>query len=243
MRMLECSGLEVSYTRLVALRDISLIISAGQVVSIVGANGAGKTTLLRTISGLERCRRGRIVFHDIDITRQDPASIVRLGVSHVPSGRQIFRHMTVLENLRLGAFTRTGDRRYADAVSQDLAGILELFPVLEARIHQLAGTLSGGEQQMLAIGRALMARPQLLLLDEPSLGLAPQVLEGIFTVLQRLNREEGLTILLVEQNAHLALDFATYGYVLETGTIAHSGPTQQLKASDAIRKIYLGVDV
>jgi len=239
--MLECHDLEVSYGRLVALRDASLRVEGRQVVSIVGANGAGKTTLLRTISGLERPRRGRITFEGEDITRWEPASIVRLGISHVPSGRQVFGNMTVLDNLRLGAYIRTGERRALPGVARDVEAMLELFPALRTRARQAARTLSGGEQQMLAIGRALMARPRLLLLDEPSLGLAPQVLEGIFVVLQRLNRDEGLSILLVEQNAHLALDFATHAYVLETGRIVQSGPTAQLKASDAIARIYLGV--
>jgi branched-chain amino acid transport system ATP-binding protein len=240
--VLECDALQVAYDRVVALRDVSLRVERGQVVSIVGANGAGKTTLLRTISGLERPRRGRVMFEDNEITRWEPAAIVQSGVSHVPSGRQVFGNMTVMENLRLGAYIRTGDRRLARDVARDLEDVFELFPILQSRMRQAARTLSGGEQQMLAIGRSLMARPRLLLLDEPSLGLAPQALDGILGALQRLNREQGLTILLVEQNAHLALDFATYAYVLETGRIVQSGPTAELKSSDVIVQIYLGLE-
>src|SRR5579883_367659 len=198
--MLECDALEVAYGRVIALRDVSLRVQQGQVVSILGANGAGKTTLLRAITGLERPRRGRVLFEHREITHWEPADIVHRGISHVPSGRQVFGNMTVMENLRLGAYIRTGDRRLAGDVARDMDAVLELFPVLRARVRQAARTLSGGEQQMLAIGRSLMARPRLLLLDEPSLGLAPQVLEGILGALQRLNREHGLTMLLVEQN-------------------------------------------
>lgn len=240
--MLECDTIEVAYGRVVALCDVSLRVEQAQVVSILGANGAGKTTLLRAISGLERPRRGRVIFEDRDITRWEPAAIVRCGVSHVPSGRQLFGNMTVMDNLRLGAYIRTGDRRAAADVARDVEAILELFPSLRARARQTARSLSGGEQQMLAIGRGLMARPRLLLLDEPSLGLAPRALDGILSALQRLNREHGLAILLVEQNAHLALDFATYAYVLQTGRIVQRGPTAELKGSDAIVRIYLGLE-
>jgi len=240
--VLECRSLDVAYGRLAALRNVSLTVRRGQIVSIVGGNGAGKTTLLRTISGLERSQRGNISFDGQDITNQDPAFIVRCGISHVPAGRQIFGNLTVMENLRLGAYVRTGTRAERAAVQQDLERAFELFPVLRRRTKQAGGSMSGGEQQMLAIARALMARPRLLLLDEPSLGLAPQILDGIFTVLLQLNRDDGLTILLVEQNAHLALDFASYAYVFETGSVAGEGHTQQLRDGDTVMKVYLGID-
>lgn len=240
--MLECTDLSASYGQLVALRSVSIKVAEGQVVSIVGGNGAGKTTLLRLISGLHRPRTGQILFQGRDLTRVPPAEIVRMGIAQVPTGRQIFRNLSVRENLRLGAYTRTGQRSQDQAVADDLERMLDLFPILRTRSRQAAGTMSGGEQQMLAIARAMMARPRLLLLDEPSLGLAPQVLEGIFNVLQQLNREDRLTILLVEQNAHLALDFASFAYVLETGSVVDRGPTAELKTGDTIRRIYLGVE-
>lgn len=240
--MLDCAGIEVGYGRIRALKGVSLGIAADGIVSVIGANGAGKTTLLRAISGLERCRQGRIVFDGNDITNRDPSAIVRLGISQVPAGAQVFSTLSVIENLRLGAYTRTGAGGDKAGVAADLADVFALFPVLEERGRQTAGTLSGGQRQMLAIGRALMARPRLLLLDEPSLGLAPQVLDGIFEVLRRLNRERGVGILLVEQNAHLALDFAPEAYLLETGSIARSGPTAELRLSDDVLRIYLGTE-
>ena len=240
--MLDCTGIEVGYGRIRALKGVTLAIPAGGIVSVIGANGAGKTTLLRAISGLERCRQGRIRFDGRDITNIDPSAIVRLGISQVPAGAQVFATLSVIENLRLGAYTRTGAGGDKAAVAADLEAVFTLFPVLKERSTQTAGTLSGGQRQMLAIGRALMARPRLLLLDEPSLGLAPQVLDGIFEVLRRLNRERGVGILLVEQNAHLALDFAPEAYLLETGSIARSGPTEELRRSDDVARIYLGTD-
>ena len=240
--MLECTGIEVGYGRIRALKGVSLGVAAGGIVSVIGANGAGKTTLLRAISGLERCRQGRIAFDGKDITNRDPSAIVRLGISQVPAGAQVFSTLSVIENLRLGAYTRTGAGGDKAGVAADLGAVFALFPVLAERGGQTAGTLSGGQRQMLAIGRALMARPRLLLLDEPSLGLAPQVLDGIFEVLRRLNRERGVGILLVEQNAHLALDFAPEAYLLETGLIARSGPTEDLRRSDDVARIYLGTD-
>ncbi len=239
--MLECRGIDVAYGPLQALRDVSLEVGDRQVVSIIGANGAGKTTLLRAISGLERCQRGSIVLDGTDITRCDPSESVRRGLSHVPAGEQLFRNMSVIENLRLGAYTRTGRRGESAAVAEDLDAVYDLFPPLRERSTQMAGTLSGGQQQMLAIARALMARPRLLLLDEPSLGLAPQVLDGIFAVLRRLNQERGLAILLIEQNAHLALDFASEAYLLETGRVIGSGATETLRRDETVARIYLGI--
>ena len=239
--MLECRSIDVAYGRLQALRAVSLKVEARQVVSIIGANGAGKTTLLRAISGLERCQQGTIALDGRDINHCDPSEIVRRGVSHVPAGAQVFRNMSVIENLRLGAYTRIGKRSETDAVREDLAAVYDLFPALRERSTQPAGTLSGGQQQMLAIGRALMARPRLLLLDEPSLGLAPQVLDGIFAVLRRLNRERGLAILLVEQNAHLALDLATEAYLLDIGNIVGTGATETLRHNEMVARIYLGI--
>ncbi len=240
--MLECADIQVSYGRIRALKGVSLRVAAGGIVSVIGANGAGKTTLLRAISGLEHCRQGRIRFDGRDIANRDPSRIVRLGISQVPAGGQVFATLSVIENLRLGAYTRTGAGGDKAGVAADLGEVFALFPVLEERSGQTAGTLSGGQRQMLAIGRALMARPRLLLLDEPSLGLAPQVLDGIFEVLRRLNRDRGVGLLLVEQNAHLALDFAPEAYLLETGSIADSGPTEMLRRSEDVARIYLGTN-
>jgi branched-chain amino acid transport system ATP-binding protein len=240
--MLEIRRLDVYYGPLQALRDVSMHVDRGAVVSIIGANGAGKTTLLRTISGLQRSARGTILFENREITKAETPDIVRLGIGHVPAGRQIFPNLTVVENLRMGAYTRTGLGHNKLALKRDHDHVLELFPILGFRARQKAGTLSGGEQQMLAIGRALMARPRLLLLDEPSLGLAPQVLEGILVGLQSLNRDQDLTLLLIEQNAHLALDFASEVYVLENGCIVDHGPTRDLRDDRRIANTYLGVD-
>ncbi|MGZ6098275.1 MAG: ABC transporter ATP-binding protein [Myxococcaceae bacterium] len=234
--LLEVSDLHASYGAIAALNGVSLRIQTGQVVTIVGSNGAGKTTLLKTISALLSARKGSIRFQDRELVQLPPHQILQLGIAHVPEGRQIFGQRTVAENLELGAFARRDGRREVDA---DLERMLQLFPDLRAKAKQRAGTLSGGQQQMLAIARALMSRPRLLLLDEPSLGLAPQVVEDIFEVLATLNRG-GLSILLVEQNAHLALDFAHAAYVLELGRITHSGPAAELKGDPRIVEIYLG---
>ncbi len=232
--MLEVRGLEASYGNIRALKGIDLSVPAGSIVSIVGANGAGKTTLLKTIAGAIRPRAGTVTFLDDDITGSRPDRIVRKGIALVPEGRAILARMTVLENLEMGAYHRK------DAgVAADLAGAMERFPILGARRQQQAGLLSGGEQQMLAIARALMARPKLLLLDEPSLGLAPIVVQQLFAVIREI-RERGTTILLVEQNAHMALSVADRGYVLETGSLTVEGSASTLLDNEDVRAAYLG---
>ncbi|HEY8531012.1 MAG TPA: ABC transporter ATP-binding protein [Limnochorda sp.] len=233
--MLEVRDLHVYYGPIHALKGISLSVNEGEIVTLIGANGAGKTTLLRAISGLAPARRGNITFQGRSLLRQLPEDIVRLGISHVPEGRRIFANLTVRENLELGAFLRRDRAEQA----RDLERVFDLFPRLKERLHQVAGTLSGGEQQMLAIGRALMARPRLLLLDEPSLGLAPLLVRTIFDVIREIN-SQGTTILLVEQNAHMALSIAHRAYVLETGRIVLAGPADELRQSEAIRAAYLG---
>ncbi|ADU50769.1 amino acid/amide ABC transporter ATP-binding protein 2, HAAT family [Thermaerobacter marianensis DSM 12885] len=233
--MLRVDDLHVFYGPIHALKGVSLAVEEGEIVTLIGANGAGKTTLLRAISGLTPPRRGTIHFQGRSLLRRLPEDIVRLGVSHVPEGRRIFANLTVQENLELGAFLRN-DRA---ELARDLQRVFDLFPRLRERLHQLAGTLSGGEQQMLAIGRALMARPRLLLLDEPSLGLAPLLVRTIFDVIREINGQ-GTTILLVEQNAHMALSVAHRAYVLETGRIVLEGPAEALRQSEAIRAAYLG---
>ena len=235
--LLSIKNVRVSYGAICALQDVSLDVNRGEIVTLIGSNGAGKTTLLRTISGLLRPREGEIRWGDegIAISHLKPEEIVRLGISHVPEGRQVFPHLTVRENLLLGAYTRH-DRA---EVAGGLERCCELFPVLKDRREQRAGTLSGGEQQMLAIGRALMSRPQLLLLDEPSLGLAPLVVKKIFEIIQMINRE-GVTIFLVEQNAHMALKIATRGYVLQTGKVILTDEAKKLLENDEVKKAYLG---
>ena len=233
--MLQVEDVHVYYGQIHALKGVSLTVEEGEIVTLIGANGAGKTTLLRTISGLVQPRRGQVTFQGRSLLRLLPEEIVRLGVSHVPEGRRIFANLTVLENLELGAFLRK-DRA---EVARGLQRVFDLFPRLQERLHQPAGTLSGGEQQMLAIGRALMARPRLLLLDEPSLGLAPLLVRTIFDVIKEIN-SQGTTILLVEQNAHMALSVAHRGYVLETGRVVLSGPAEDLRQSEDIRAAYLG---
>ncbi len=233
--LLEVENLSVYYDSIQALKGISLQVGEGELVTIVGSNGAGKTTTLLTISGILRPRQGTIRFQGQDITHLASHEIVRHGISHCPEGRQIFTGLTVMENLLMGAYHRQ-DR---SQVARDLAWVQELFPILAARRRQLAGTLSGGEQQMLAIARALMSRPKMLLLDEPSLGLAPMLVETIFEVIQQL-RAQGVTILLVEQNAYQALRIADRAYVLETGTIKLSGPAQELARNEEVKKAYLG---
>ena len=218
------------------LQGISIDVPAGQVVTILGANGAGKSTTLRAISGLIRPSTGTIEFDGKRIDGRSPESIVELGISHAPEGRQIFTQLTVLENLRLGSYAR----RDKKAVKSDLEEVFAYFPRLRERTKQVAGTLSGGEQQMLAIGRALMARPRLLLLDEPSLGLAPLLVRDIFRIVAQINRDHGTTILLVEQDAVTALSIAHYGYVLETGRVVVANQADALRNDEALRRSYLG---
>jgi len=234
--MLELTDVEVRYGSIRALHGVSFEIAEGELVALIGSNGAGKTTTLRTISGLLRPTGGTISFEGADISHASSDQIVALGISHCPEGRRIFGRLTVAENLRLGAVSR-GDRR---AVADDLEMVFGLFPLLKERIGQAGGTLSGGEQQMLAIGRALMSRPRLLLLDEPSLGLAPLILERIFETISELKRQ-GLTILLVEQNVHHALDVADRAYVMETGRMTLSGPADVLRHDPKVEHSYLGV--
>jgi branched-chain amino acid transport system ATP-binding protein len=234
--MLEVRDLEVRYGAIHALHGVTLSVETGEIVTLIGANGAGKSTTLRAISGLIRPSGGSVQFEGRPLARCAPHEIVRLGIAHAPEGRGIFANLTVDENLDMGAYARK-DRA---GVAQDRQRALALFPRLAERIRQNAGTLSGGEQQMLAIARALLARPRLLLLDEPSLGLAPQVVQTIFRIIREIN-ESGTTILLVEQNAHMALQVAARAYVLEVGRIAMSGPAAVLAASDEVRKAYLGV--
>jgi len=234
MTMLTIKGLRSGYGKLEVLHDIGLDIFQGQIVSLIGANGAGKTTLLKTISGLLRPTRGSIEFEGESIVRRQPHTIVELGISHVPEGRAILKRMTVIDNLRMGAYVRRDS-----AVASDIDNAFERFPVLSERRLQIAGTLSGGEQQMLAIGRALVARPRLLLLDEPSLGLAPKIVTRIFLTLREL-KNEGKTILLVEQNARQALQVADHGYVMERGRIVIKGSGQELLNMPDVQRTYLG---
>jgi branched-chain amino acid transport system ATP-binding protein len=233
--VLRLDGVEAGYGDLVAVRAVSLEVRAGEIVALIGANGAGKTTALRAIAGLLPLRRGQVELDGRRISGLGPAAVVAAGIAHVPEGRQLFPTMTVLENLELGARTAEGRARRAET----LARVFALFPRLSERTRQLAGTLSGGEQQMVAIGRALMARPRLLMLDEPSLGLAPVVVGSIFANLAAVNRD-GLTILLVEQNVLRALRVSRRAYVLENGTITLSGPSDALLADERIRRAYLG---
>lgn len=232
---LEVRNLNVYYGQIHALRDVSIDAEVGKITTLLGANGAGKTTLLRTISGLLSPRSGHVRIAGEDIAGIEPHLIVRRGVSQSPEGRQVFPNLTVLENLQLGAYTRTDKA----GVQADLKHVLELWPRLGERLTQAAGTLSGGEQQMLAMARAMMARPKVLLLDEPSLGLAPVIVAGIFETIRAINAS-GTTVLLVEQNAHLALKIAHTGYVLETGAIQKCAPAAELLADPSIREAYLG---
>jgi branched-chain amino acid transport system ATP-binding protein len=233
--MLTIDGVEVSYGAIRALQGISLTIKAGEIVTLIGANGAGKSTTLRAISGLVPAQRGRIVFEGAEIASLSADKIVQKGIGHSPEGRRVFANMSVRENLELGAFTR----RDRAGIREDFDRALTLFPRLKERIGQNAGTLSGGEQQMLAMGRALMARPKLLLLDEPSLGLAPFLVRDIFNIIRDINAQ-GTTVLLVEQNAHMALGVAHRGYVLETGQIVMADEAKALLANEDIKKAYLG---
>jgi branched-chain amino acid transport system ATP-binding protein len=232
--LLEISDLHVFYGEIHALKGVGLEVRHGEIVAILGNNGAGKTTTLKTISGLLAPRRGRIDLEGRPLSGVPPHEVVLRGIAHVPEGRRIFNRLTVRENLMMGAY-----RRHDGAIGADLDRVFTLFPVLQERIRQVAGTLSGGEQQMLAIGRALMASPRLLLLDEPSMGLAPVLVERIFETIAGINRQ-GTTILLVEQNAAMALAIAHRGYVLETGTIALSGTAAELAQNPDVRRAYLG---
>ncbi len=234
--MLEIDALEVAYGSIHALHGITLRVTKGSIVTLVGSNGAGKSTTLRAISGLVRASKGSIRFEGKDITHCKSHEIVALGLAHVPEGRMIFTNLTVLENLRMGAYLRRDKR----AIAQDLEFVLETFPRLRERLTQQAGTMSGGEQQMLAIGRALMGRPSCLMLDEPSLGIAPILVKTIFEKIIQVNRDLGLTVLLVEQNANLALEVSHYGYVLETGRILLEDRSENLRSNPAVQAAYLG---
>jgi branched-chain amino acid transport system ATP-binding protein len=238
--LLEVEGLCVNYGQIEAIRDISFSVADGEITSLIGANGAGKTTTLKTISGLRKVREGKIIFDGKDITRLPPYERVKLGISQSPEGRGCFPGMTVRENLDMGAYVRK-DRKSA-AYREDLERVYQLFPRLQERANQSAGTLSGGEQQMLAIGRALMARPRLVLLDEPSMGLAPRLIQQIFTIVTEINTQ-GTTVLLVEQNAAQALRRSHQAHVLETGEIVRSGTGEQLSGDESVKAAYLGGDV
>lgn len=233
--MLTVEGISTYYGNIQALKEINLKVEEGEIVTLIGSNGAGKTTTLLTISGLLKPARGRVTFCSRDITGVPPHNIVKMGISHVPEGRRIFPQMTLMENLEMGAFSRTDKRE----IKNDLEKVFHIFPQLKGREKQLAGTLSGGEQQMLAMGRALMSRPRLLLLDEPSMGLAPMIVKEIFQIIEEIN-SQGTTILLVEQNAQMALKTAHKGYVLETGRIVMQDNASSLLENDDVRKSYLG---
>jgi len=234
--MLELRDVHTYYGNIHALKGISFTVDDGEVVTLIGANGAGKSTTLRTIQGLNRPRSGTVVLNGIALEKMPTDKIVEQGVSQAPEGRQIFPRMTVLENLEMGAY----QRKDKDGIQKDLARVFELFPRLKERIKQNGGTLSGGEQQMLAMGRAMMARPKVLMLDEPSMGLAPILVEQIFEIIKEINAQ-GSTILLVEQNAMMALSVANRGYVLETGNIVLSGSAEELKNNKQVQDTYLGV--
>jgi branched-chain amino acid transport system ATP-binding protein len=233
MALLELRDVAARYGPVRALDGVSLAVEEGQIVAVLGANGAGKTTTLRSISGTVK-RSGQILFEGKPLNRRGPESVAQLGVAHVPEGRGTFAEMSVEENLKLGAYVRRG------SVDEDLIRVAEYFPWISSRLTQHAGTLSGGEQQMLALARALMSRPRMLLLDEPSLGLAPLVTREIFRIVSELNEKEGLTVLVVEQNAAIALEVASYAYVLEVGKVAVSGPSEELARNEDVRKSYLG---
>ncbi|ASV68441.1 ABC transporter ATP-binding protein [Cytobacillus sp. FSL W7-1323] len=233
--MLKVDGIDVYYGNIHALKGVSLEVLEGEIVTLIGANGAGKSTLLKTLSGLLKPKQGVIQYENQSIVGKQAQTIVKAGISHVPEGRRVFSNMTVEENLELGAFVRKDKE-----VQKDIQKVYELFPRLFERKGQLSGTLSGGEQQMLAMGRAIMARPKLLLLDEPSMGLAPIMVKTIFSIIEEINETNGTTILLVEQNAHMALSIAKRGYVLETGKVVLTGSAKDLQESDEIRMAYLG---
>ena len=235
--ILSVSNIETYYGPIAGIRGISLDVEAGRIVTVLGANGAGKTTLLKTISGAMDPQKGTVVFEGREIQKQSPDRIMRAGISHVPEGREVFPFLTVHENLIMGAYTRKDKA----GIQDDMALVYDYFPLLEARSRQHAGQLSGGEQQMLAISRAMMSRPRLMLLDEPSLGLSPILVGQIFEIIQRLNREQGTTILLVEQNARMALSVADYGYVLEVGRIVMEDTCDRLREKEDIKEFYLGM--
>lgn len=235
--VLALNNVESSYGPVKAIRGVSLKVRQGEIATVLGSNGAGKSTILKTISGILDPTRGNVMFKGEDIAARDPATIVRRGISHVPEGREVFPLLSVRENLLMGAFTRNDK----DAVGRDMETVYGYFPILRERERQQAGLLSGGQQQMLAISRALMATPELILLDEPSLGLSPKLTRDIFEIVVRINRERGTTILLVEQNANMALNAADFGYVLENGRIVMEDSCARLREKDDIREFYLGM--
>lgn len=234
--MLKIENLRVDYGAINAIRGITINVPDKSIITLIGANGAGKSTTLRTVSGIVKSAGGKIIYDNLDITHKPPYKIVELGICQVPEGRLIFSNLTVKENLEMGAYLRKDQNNFA----ADFENIFKIFPVLKERLKQPGGTLSGGEQQMLAISRALMSKPKLLLMDEPSLGIAPILVKTIFEKIVEINQSLGVTILLVEQNAHLALTVANYGYVLETGNILLEGPAKELEQNPQVRKAYLG---
>ena len=235
MAMLEIKDLYVNYGMIAALKGISFEVNEGEVIALIGANGAGKTTTLHTITGLLHAKSGSITFNGVELTKTPAHKIVEMGIAHVPEGRRIFQNLTVLDNLKLGAFTR----KDKENISKDIEMVYERFPRLAERKTQIAGTLSGGEQQMLAMGRALMSKPSIILMDEPSMGLSPLYVSEIFDIIQEINKS-GTTVLLVEQNAKKALSIANRAYVLETGKIVLSGDAHELMNNDSVKKAYLG---
>ncbi len=240
--MLRLKNINTSYGKVHALKNVSLHLEQGEIVTLIGANGAGKTTILNTISGVTPASSGDILFNKQPVQSLPPDRIVKLGISQVPEGRQVFKPLSVEDNLQMGAYLRYRSREARADIHKDMENVFALFPRLEERRSQLAGTMSGGEQQMLAIGRALMAKPKLLLLDEPSMGLAPLVVQEIFRVLDQLRRDNGTTILLVEQNAKAALKLADRGYVLETGKVILEGAAAELMENAEVKRAYLGKD-
>lgn len=235
--ILKVSNVETYYGPIMAIRGVSISVNEGDIVTVLGSNGAGKTTILKTISGVMDPRKGKVTFEGENITSREPDWVMRRGISHVPEGREVFPFLSVQENLRMGAFTR----KDAKGVADDIDMVFNYFPVLKERREQPAGQLSGGEQQMLSISRALMSRPKVMLLDEPSLGLSPRLVKEIFEIIVRLNKERGVTMLLVEQNANMALKTADFGYVLEVGRIVMEDPCEKLIQREDIQEFYLGV--
>jgi branched-chain amino acid transport system ATP-binding protein len=235
--LLTVSNVETYYGPIMAIRGVSFAVPRGSIVTILGANGAGKTTILKTVSGVMDPQKGTVTLEGREIQGMDPDKVTRLGLSHVPEGREVFPLLTVQENLKMGAYIRND----GEGVVKDLEMVYDYFPFLSARAHQPAGRLSGGEQQMLSISRALMARPKMMLLDEPSLGLSPKLVKEIFDIILRINREQGVTVLLVEQNANMALHVADYGYVLEVGRIVMEDTCARLLEKDDIKEFYLGI--
>ena len=233
--MLEVKNLSVSYGAIEAVKDISFTVNAGEIVSLIGANGAGKTTTLHTITGLVPAKSGSVMYNGVDLLKTHNNKIVTLGMAHIPEGRHVFTRMSVEENLEMGAFSLKDQ----SDLKKDLDMVYGLFPRLKERRNQKAGTLSGGEQQMLAVGRALMSRPKVIMMDEPSLGLAPIVVRGIFEIIREINRQ-GITVLLIEQNANMALKIADWAYVMQTGSILMQGPGEELAANEEVKAAYLG---